>query len=35
MYVARINSSSWLVGSRGLTGSSLTATVRAIIRSAR
>src|SRR3954470_23972317 len=26
MYVARINSSSWLVGSRGLTGSSLTAT---------
>lgn len=26
MYVARVNSSSWLVGSRGLTGSSLTAT---------
>jgi len=26
MYVGRINSSSWLVGSRGLTGSSLTAT---------
>jgi len=26
MYVARVNSSSWLVGGRGLTGSSLTAT---------
>lgn len=26
MYVARVNSSSWLVGSRGLTGSALTAT---------
>lgn len=26
MYVARINSSSWVVGARGLTGSSLTAT---------